>query len=54
MFRLLSPLLNIFFGYPNRKKFRSQIHSLMKNEKIDLLKNLFLKFVDNQQLKINY
>ena len=30
IFRLLSPLLNIFFGIPDSKKFKSEIHAYMK------------------------
>ena len=53
IFRLLSPLLNIFFGFPNKKKFKTEIQSIMKNKKIDVLESLFLQFIDNQQVIIS-
>ena len=53
VFRLLSPLLNIFFCFPNSKKFKSEIQSIMKNKKIDVLESLFLQFIKKQQININ-
>ena len=53
IFRLLSPLLNIFFGMSHNKKFKSEIHSKMKNQQIDILERLFLRFVDEKQININ-
>ena len=54
VFRLLSPLLNIFFCFPNSKKFKSEIQSIMKNKKIDVLESLFLQFIDKQQINMNF
>ena len=54
IFRLLSPLLNIFFCFPNSKKFKTEIHSIMKDKKIDVLESLFLQFIDNQQINMNF
>ena len=54
MFRLLSPLLNIFFGLPNNKKFKKEIQSVMKSKKIDELRSLFLQFVDKKQVNFNF
>lgn len=45
IFRLLSPLLHIFFGIPNGKKFKEKINNKMKNCKIDELQSLFLELV---------
>ena len=45
IFRLLSPLLYIFFGVPNGKKFKSEIHQKIKNNDIDNLEKLFLQFI---------
>ena len=53
IFRLLSPLLQIFFGIPDSKKFKTEIHNKIKNKKIDELELLFLKFV-NQQNELVY
>ena len=46
IFRLLSPLLQIFFGIPHSKEFKSKIHYNMKKNKIDTLENLILEFVN--------
>ncbi len=45
IFRLLSPILQIFFGIPNSKKFKADIHNNMKNQKINELESLFLEFI---------
>ena len=47
-------LLNIFFGFPNNKKFKTEIQSIMKNKKIDVLESLFLQFIDKKQLTMNF
>ena len=53
IFRLLSPLLKIFFGVPNSKYFRNKIHEIIKSNEIDLLESLFLEFVEKKINKIN-
>ena len=45
IFRLLSPLLYIFFGVPNGKKFKAEINEKMKNYEIDKLESLFLQLI---------
>jgi len=45
IFRLLSPLLYIFFGVPNGKKIKSEIHQKIKNNDIDNLEKMFLQFI---------
>ena len=45
IFRLLSPLLNIFFSVPNSKIYKSRINDYMKEQDIDLIEDLLLKFV---------
>ena len=45
IFRLLSPLLHIFFAVPNSKKFKAEIHQHMKNYEIDKLESKFLQFI---------
>ena len=37
IYRLLSPLLNIFFGIPNTKQFKKDIHARMKEHNFDNL-----------------
>ena len=45
IFRLLSPLLQIFFGIPNSKKLKTEIHEKIRNHEIENLEYLLLKFV---------
>ncbi len=45
IFQLMSPLLGIFFGIPNGKKFKLAINDKMKNCAIDELESIFLKLV---------
>ncbi len=49
IFRLLSPILNIFFGIPNSKKFRIKINYYLKNNNLDLIEDQFMKFVVDQK-----
>ena len=53
VFRLLSPLLNIFFGIPNSKNFKSEIHEFMKKKQLSKIENLFLQFVKENKLLLN-
>ncbi len=46
IFRLLSPILQIFFGMPNSKKYKSEIHNKIKEENMGLIQDLFLKFIN--------
>ena len=50
IFRLLSPLLNIFFSVPNSKIYKSKINDYMKNQKINLIEDLLVKFVSEKNL----
>lgn len=53
IYRLLSPLLNIFFGVANGKKFKIDVHSNMKNNNFDELEKIFLSFVREKSFLIN-
>ena len=53
IYRLLSPLLNIFFGIPDSKQFKIDIHSQMKEHNFDTLERVFIKFVNEKNLLIN-
>ena len=54
IYRLLSPLLQIFFGVPESKKIKNEIHKSIQNKEIDKLENLFLKFISiNKDLPFN-
>ncbi len=50
IFRLLSPLLNIFFSVPNSKIYRAKINDYMKDQKINLIEELLIKFVSEHNL----
>ena len=53
IYRLLSPLLNIFFGIPDSKQFKIDIHSKMKDHNFDNLEKVFLNFVNEKKILIN-
>ena len=50
VFRLLSPLLNIFFSVPHSKIYKSKINDYMKDQKINLIEDLLVKFVSEKNL----
>ena len=50
IFRLLSPLLNIFFSVPNSKIYKTKINNYMKSQKIDLIEELLIKFINGKNL----
>ncbi len=50
IFRLLSPLLNIFFSVPHSKNYKSKINDYMKDQKINLIEDLLIKFVNEKKL----
>ena len=53
IFRLMSPLLNIFFGIPNSKNFKAVIHDNMQKQKVDILEKIFLEFIKQNNFLIN-
>ena len=53
IYRLLSPLLNIFFGVANGKKFKIDIHSNMKDKNFKKLEEIFLNFIKEKNILIN-
>ena len=50
IFRLLSPLLNIFFSVPHSKHYKSKINEYMKDQKINLIEDLLIRFISEQNL----
>ena len=52
IYRLLSPLLNIFFAIPNSKKIKLEIHDCMKNKEIFKLEKIFLEFAKDQKILV--
>ena len=53
IYRLLSPLLNIFFGVPNAKEFKIDIHSMMKDNNFEILEKIFISFIKEKKIFIN-
>ncbi len=53
IFRLLSPLLQIFFGIPNSKIFKIKVHDLMKRNELKSIERLFKDFVNNNNFLFN-
>tara|TARA_B100000989_G_scaffold18507_1_gene12196 strand:+ start:3731 stop:4714 length:984 start_codon:yes stop_codon:yes gene_type:complete len=53
IFRLLSPILQIFFGIPNSKIFKSEIHDYMKNQNLKKIEELFINFIRKNKLLLN-
>ena len=53
VYRLLSPLLNIFFGVPDGKQFKIDLHSNMKDQNFDILEKILLNFVKEKKIFIN-
>ena len=51
IYRLLSPLLNIFFSVPNSKIYKSKINDYMKDQKVSLIEKLLIKFISERGLK---
>ncbi len=50
IFRLLSPLLSIFFSVPHSKTYKSKINDYMKDQNINLIEDLLIKFVSEKNL----
>ena len=53
IYRLLSPLLNIFFGIPDGKQYKIDVHSNMKEQNFDLIEKIFLNFIKEKKIIIN-
>ena len=53
IFRLLSPLLQIFFGIPNSKIYKSKIHEFMRNQDLETIENIMLSFIKKNNFQLN-
>ena len=53
IFRLLSPLLNIFFGVPNSRIIKYEINQHLKQKELKNIQKLLLKFVRENNLLLN-
>jgi len=51
IFRLLSPLLSIFFSVPHSKSYKSKINGYMHDKKINLIEDLLIKFISERNLR---
>ena len=50
IFRLLSPLLNIFFSVPHSKVYKTKINDYMKDQKVNLIEELLLRFINEKNV----
>ena len=50
IFRLLSPILNIFFSVPHGKFYKTKINEYMKDQKINLIEDLLIKFMIEKKM----
>ncbi len=53
VFRLLSPILQIFFGVPDSKNYKSRIHKLMIEHKINKIEDILLEFIEEKKVFLN-
>ena len=53
VFRLLSPLLQIFFGIPNSKVIKTKINNFMINKDLNLIEDIILNFVKKNKVQLN-
>ena len=53
IFRLLSPVLQIFFGIPESKQFKIKIHEYMKNNELTRIEKLLLEFIKEKNYLFN-
>ncbi len=53
IFRLLSPLLQIFFGVPNSKIYKTKINEFIKNRDLNMIENLILNFIKKNKFLLN-
>ena len=53
IFRLLSPLIQIFFGIPNSKNFKIAVHEKMVNRDLPNIEKILLNFVKEKRLILN-
>ena len=53
IFRLLSPLLQIFFGVPNSKNYKQKLNEFIQKKELVLIENLLLKFVRDNKVFLN-
>ncbi len=53
IYRLLSPLLQIFFGVPGSKIFKKEINETMRIGRLDKIEKIFLKFIKDKNFLLN-
>ncbi len=53
IYRLLSPILQIFFSVPNSKIFKTKIHEKIKESNLTSIENIFLDFIKEKRNYLN-
>ena len=53
IFRLLSPLLNIFFSIPNSKHFKSRVHEYIKKGDLIHIEKILIEFINEKKMLLN-
>ncbi len=53
IYRLLSPILHIFFSVPNSKLFKIKVHEKIKEGNLVSIENLFLDFIKQKRTNLN-
>ena len=53
IFRLLSPLIQIFFGVPHSKNFKIAVHEKMVNKDLSNIEKILINFVKEKKILLN-
>ncbi len=53
IFRLLSPLIQIFFGVPHSKDFKIEVHEKMVNKDLSNIEKILINFVKEKKILLN-
>ncbi len=53
IYRLLSPILQIFFGVPNSKSLKVKIHDYLKQKNLLVIENILMNFVKDNRYFLN-
>ena len=53
IYRLLSPILQIFFSVPNSRTFKIKVHEKIKESNLTSIENIFLDFIKEKRAYLN-